>query len=130
MCIRDSDSDALPLATFALMVSISPAGTDESNCERLVTLNQAAVPGGLLAILEASLHHNVTLVFLFDLGFRKWGFDRAIRQSFVDWLDTIKLNSNGGFHFFLPRTPSDSYVDNNFNDVAPYQQLPGGNRHR
>ena len=109
------DSEGLPLVTFPLMASISPAGTDESNSDRLVTLNQAGVPGGLSSILQAHRQHNVTIVLLLDLGFRKWGFDRANRVSFTDWLDTIKQNSQGRFHYFLPRTATDPYVDRNFN---------------
>ena len=128
--ITVSDSDGLPLASFALSVSISPAGTDESNSEVLITLNEAGVPGGFRCILEASRLHNVTLVVLPDFGFWKWGFDREHRRSFTDYLDTVKQNSNGGFHYFLPRKPTDPYVDTNFNDVASYQNLPGGIRHR
>ena len=128
--ITVSDSDGLPLASFALCVSISPAGTDESNSEVLITLNEAGLPGGFRCILEASRLHNVTLVLLPDFGFWKWGFDREHRRSFTDYLDTVKQNSNGGFHYFLPRKPTDPYVDTNFNDVASYQNIPGGLRHR
>ena len=65
-----SDMSGLPLCTFPLMCSISPAGTDESNCEHLITLHQAGVPGGLLAFMESPITEPVTLVLLQDQGFR------------------------------------------------------------
>ena len=34
-----SDASGLPMVTFPLMCLISPAGTDESNCEHLITLS-------------------------------------------------------------------------------------------
>ena len=47
-----SSMESKPLITFPLMVSISPAGTDESNCEHLITLEEAGVIGGLLTVLQ------------------------------------------------------------------------------
>ena len=51
--ITISTMGSKPLITFPLMVSISPAGTDESNCEHLITLEEAGGVGGLLTILQA-----------------------------------------------------------------------------
>ena len=48
-----SSMDSKPLITFPLMASISPAGTDESNCEHLVVLEEAGVVGGLVTVLQA-----------------------------------------------------------------------------
>ena len=45
--------DVKALITFPLMVSISPAGTDESNSELLVVLEEAGLPGGLKTLLLA-----------------------------------------------------------------------------
>ena len=126
------DMNGLPMITFPLMVSISPAGTDESNCEHLITIHQTGVAGGLLAFLESPLTEPVTLVVLLDQGFRKFGFDHANRRSFIDFLDQLQLQSQGAFRFFTPSFPSDPYRDQDFNVVASYPQgsLPGGSRHR
>ena len=89
-----SDMSGLPLCTFPLMCSISPAGTDESNCHHLITLHQAGVPGGLLAFMESPLTEPVTLIVLQDQGFRKYGFDHANRQSFTDYEDDLQQRSH------------------------------------
>ena len=125
-----SDMSGLPLCTFPLMCSISPAGTDESNCHHLITLHQAGVPGGLLAFMESPLTEPVTLIVLQDQGFRKYGFDHANRQSFTDYEDDLQQRSGGGFRYFTPCFPNDPYCDQNFNPVGRYAQLPGGPRHR
>ena len=46
------------LITFPLMVAISPAGTDESNCEHLIVLEEGGLPGGLRTILETRIPNN------------------------------------------------------------------------
>ena len=125
-----SDMSGLPMCTFALMCSISPAGTDESNCERLISLHEAGVPGGLLAFMESPLTEPVTLILLQDQGFRKFGFDHANRRSFTDYEDNLEQRSNGAFRYFTPCFPHDAYRDQNFNSVGRYAQLPGGSRHR
>ena len=125
-----SDMSGLPLCTFALMCSISPAGTDESNCEHLITTHEAGVPGGLHAFMESPLTEPVTLVLLQDQGFRKFGFDHANRRSFIDYEDDLQQRSGGGFRYFTPCFPNDLYRDGNFNPVGRYAQLPGGSRHR
>ena len=125
-----SDMSGLPLCTFALMCSISPAGTDESNCEHLITIHEAGVPGGLLAFMESPLTEPVTLVLLQDQGFRKFGFDHGNRRSFTDYEDNLQFRSNGAFRYFTPCFPNDFYRDQNFNPVGRYAQLPGGSRHR
>ena len=125
-----SDASGLPMVTFPLMCSISPSGTDESNCEHLITLHQAGVPGGLCAFLESPLTEQVTLVLLEDQGFRRYGFDHAIRRSFIDYQDDLQRRTNGGFRYFTPCFPSDIYRDRNFAPVGRYGQLPGGSRHR
>jgi hypothetical protein len=122
--------EGLPLITFPLMCSISPAGTDESNCEHLITIHENGVAGGLRTLMEAPLTEPVTLVLLEDQGFRKFGFDHQIRRSFTDYQDNLQVISNGGFRYFTPCFASDLYRDNNFNPVARYQNLPGGTRHR
>jgi hypothetical protein len=48
-----STMESKPLITFPLMVSISPAGTDESSCERLVLLEEGGALGGLVTVLQA-----------------------------------------------------------------------------
>jgi hypothetical protein len=70
-----SDVAGIPMITFPLMVSISPAGTDESNCQYLIQLQEAQVAaagglpaGGLLTFLESPLNEPVTLVLLQDQG--------------------------------------------------------------
>ena len=45
-------------------------------------------------------------------------------------LDQIKQNSNGRFHYFLPRLPADDYLDLSFNVAGNYQIRGPGNRHR
>ena len=125
-----SDMSGLPMCTFALMCSISPAGTDESNCERLISLHEAGVPGGLLAFMESPLTEPVTLIILQDQGFCKFGFDHANRRSFTDYEDNLEQRSNGAFRYFTPCFPHDAYRDQNFNSVGRYAQLPGGSRHR
>ena len=125
-----SDASGLPMVTFPLMCSISPSGTDESNCEHLITLHEAGVPGGLCAFLESPLTEPVTLVLLEDQGFRKFGFDHANRRSFIDYQDNLQRQTNGGFRYFTPCFPTDSYRDRNFAPVGRYGQLPGGSRHR
>ena len=66
--------DGIPMISFALMCSISPAGTDESNCEHLITIQEnGGVAGGLRAFLESPLTNQVTLVLLLDQGFRNRG---------------------------------------------------------
>lgn len=57
-----STCDGMPMVTFPLMCSISPAGTDKSNCEHLITLHDGGVVGGLKAIMESPLTKPVTLV--------------------------------------------------------------------
>ena len=62
-----SSVDGMPLITFPLMASISPAGTDESNMETLITIEEGGVPGGLATILRAitPAHRNqYTVIFL------------------------------------------------------------------
>ena len=59
----------LPMITFPLMCSISPAGTDESNCEHLITIHKTGVAGGLFAFMESPLNEPVTLILLEDQGF-------------------------------------------------------------
>ena len=126
-----STSDGAPMISFPLMCSISPAGTDESNCEHLITIQENAnIIGGLRGFLESPLTNQVTMVILLDQGFRKFGFDHANRRSFLDYLDHIKAQSNGKFQYFLPCFPGDPYKDRQFNDVAVYPNLPGGSRHR
>ena len=122
--------DGLPMITFPLMCSISPAGTDESNCEHLITIHETGVAGGLRAFLESPLTEPVTLVLLEDQGFRKFGFDHANRRSFIDYQNQLQVQSGGGFRFFTPCFPSDPYRDQDFNTVASYANLPGGSRHR
>ena len=124
------DRSGLPLCSFLLIISISSAGTDESNCDHLITLHQAGVPGGLFAFMESPLTEPVTIVLLQDQGFRKFGFDHANRRSFTDYEDDLQQRSRGGFRYFMPRFPHDSYCDQNFNPVGQYAQLPGGSRHR
>ena len=118
------------MITFPLMVSLSPAGTDESNCEHMITIPETGIVGGLRAFLEAPLTMPVTLVLLIDQGFRKFGFDHTIRRSFTDYLDNLELLTRGVLRYFTPSFPSDPYRNQNFNIVARYNQLPGGNRHR
>ena len=65
-----------------------------------------------------------------DSGFYKWGFDRANRRSFINFLDNLVITSNGRFHYYFPLKKSDQYLDRNFNPVGSYQMLPPGNRHR
>ena len=129
-----SSVDGMPLITFPLMVSISPAGTDESNMEALITIEESGFPGGLATILRAITPANgpqYTVIFLGDSGFYKWGFDRQIRRSFVDYMDNIRLQTNGRVKLFLPCLPSGSYVDNNLNVAGSYApHTAGGNRHR
>ena len=125
-----SDISGQPMITFPLMCSISPAGTDESNCENLITIHEHGLGGGLFAFMESPLTEPVTLVLLEDQGFRKFGFDHANRRSFIDYQDDLQRRSNGGFRYFTPCFPSDPYRDQNFNAVGHYGQLPGGSRHR
>ena len=125
-----STCEGLPLVTFPLMCSISPAGTDESNCEHLITIHENGVAGGLRAFMESPLTEPVTLVLLEDQGFRKFGFDHANRRSFTDYQDNLENITNGGFRYFTPCFPSDFYRDQNFDTVAQYPNLPGGSRHR
>ena len=125
-----SDMSGLPMITFPLMCSISPAGTDESNAENLITIHETGVAGGLRAFLESPLTEQVTLVLLEDQGFRKFGFDHANRRSFIDYQDDLQARSQGGFRYFTPCFPSDLYRDQNFNIVGRYANLPGGSRHR
>ena len=92
------DSSGIPLISFPLMCSISPAGTDESNCEHLITIHEnQGVVGGLKAFLESPLTQGVTLILLLDQGFRKFGFDHANRRSFTDYLDNLEIQSNQAF---------------------------------
>ena len=98
-----------------------------------MSIEDNGVPGGLRRILEAQTPSGgpqYTVVLLLDQGFKKFGFDRANRRSFPDILHQIKTQSNGRFHFFLPLTNSDVYLDRNFNRLAAYQNLPPGRRHR
>ena len=44
--------EGLPMIKFPLMVSLSPAGTDESNCEHLITIHETGVLGGLRAFMD------------------------------------------------------------------------------
>lgn len=134
-----SDVEGIPMVTFPLMCAISPAGTDESNCEYLIQVQQAQVAaagglpsGGLLTFLESPLIEPVTLILLQDQGFRKFGFDRANRRSFTDYEDDLEVRTNGGFRYFTPCFPSDPFRDQNFNPVGQYGvgQLAGGTRHR
>lgn len=134
-----SDVEGIPMITFPLMCAISPAGTDESNCEYLIRLQEAQVAaagglpaGGFLTFLESPLTEPVTIILLQDQGFRKFGFDRAIRRSFTDYEDDLEVRTNGGFRYFTPCFPSDPFRDQNFNPVGQYGagQLPGGSRHR
>ena len=91
----------LPMITFPLMCSISPAGTDESNAEHLITIHETGEAGGLRAFLESPLTEQVTLVLLEDQGFRKFGFDHANRRSFIDYQDDLQARSRGGFAISL-----------------------------
>ena len=125
-----STVEGLPMITFPLMCSLSPAGTDESNCEHLITIHEGGVAGGLFAFLESPLTEPVTLILLQDQGFRKMGFDRQVRRSFIDYEDDLQRRSNGGFRYFTPCFPSDMYCDQQFNPVGQYAILPGGPRHR
>ena len=125
-----STVEGIPMITFPLMCSISPAGTDESNCERLIAIHETGIHGGLLAVMEAPLKEPVTLVLLQDQGFRKFGFDHTIRRSFTDFEDDLVIRSNGGFRYFTPSFPSDEYRNQHFDAVARYANLPGGSRHR
>ena len=126
-----STIEGIPLITFPLMCSISPAGTDESNCEHLITIQEnAGMVGGLRGFLESPITNPVTLVLLLDQGFRKFGFDHANRRSFLDYLTNVQVQSNGRFHFFTPCFPSDQYRDQQFNNVGRYANLAGGSRHR
>jgi hypothetical protein len=122
--------EGLPMITFPLMCSISPAGTDESNCERLITIHEGGIHGGLLTVMESPLTEPVTLVLLQDQGFRKFGFDHAIRRSFTDYQDELVARTNGGFRYFTPSFPSDQYRDQHLNVAGTYANLPGGSRHR
>ena len=128
--MRVATVEGLPMITFPLMVSLSPAGTDESNCEHLITIHETGVFGGLRAFMESPLTQPVTLVLLEDQGFRKFGFDRQNRRSFTDYQDQLVIQTNGGFRYFTPSFASDPYRDGNFNVVVPYHLLPGGSRHR
>ena len=68
--------------------------------------------------------------FLGDSGFYKWGFDRQIRRSFVDYMNQISLQTNGRVKLFLPCLPGGEYRDMNLNTAGSYQLRAGGNRHR
>ena len=129
-----SSVDGLPLITFPLMVSISPAGTDESNMEALVTLEEGGFPGGLATILNAITPANrpqYTVFFLADSGFYKWGFDRQQRRSFVDYMSNVRQQSNGRVRLILPCLPTGVYLNRHFQNSGSYGQvLAGGNRHR
>ena len=72
-----SDMGGLSMITSPLMCSISPAGTDKSNAEHLITIHKTGVARGLRAFLESPLTEQVTLVLLEDQGFRKFGFDHG-----------------------------------------------------
>ena len=125
--------DGMPLITFPLMVAISPAGTDESNMETLITIEEGGFPGGLATILGAITPANrpqYTVIFLADAGFYKWGFDRQIRRSFVDYMDQRKQQTNGRIQLLLPCLPSGDYLDRNLNIAGSYLQRAGGNRNR
>ena len=77
-----SSVDGMPLITFPLMAAISPAGTDESNMEAMVTIEEAGFPGGLATILRAltpAEGPQYTVIFLGDSGFYKWGFDSSMK---------------------------------------------------
>ena len=125
-----STCEGIPMVTFPLMCSISPAGTDESNCEHLITIHEGGIYGGLMAFMESPLTEPVTLVLLQDQGFRKFGFDHANRRSFIDYQDNLQNRSNNAFRYFTPCFASDQYRDRNFNTVARYLDIPGGARHR
>ena len=128
-----SSVDGMPLITFPLMVAISPAGTDESNMEALITIEEGGFPGGLATILRASTPPNMpqyTVIFLGDSGFYKWGFDRKIRRSFVDYMVQIRLQTNSRVRLFLPCLPSGVYLDINLDNAGSYLVRAGGNRHR
>ena len=71
-----------------------------------------------------------TVIFLADSGFYKWGFDRQIRRSFVDYMDQIRQQTNGRVRLFLPCLPHGDYMDRNLNIAGSYPQTAGGNRHQ
>ena len=71
-----------------------------------------------------------TVIFLGDSGFYKWGFDRQIRRSFVDYMRQIGQQTNGRVRLFLPCLPNGNYVDINLNVAGSYLVRAGGNRHR
>ena len=128
-----SSVDGMPLISFPLMVSISPAGTDESNMEALITIEEGGFPGGLATILGAQTPANgpqYTCIFLGDSGFYKWGFDRQVRRSFVDYMDQKKQQTNGRIQLILPCLPRGNFLDINLNIAGSYPQTAGGNRHR
>ena len=124
-----STVEGLPMITFPLMCSISPTGPDESNCEHLIIIHETGVDGGLFAFMESPLNEPVTLILLEDQGFRKFGFDRTVRRSFIDYQNDLQNRTHGGFRYFTPSFPSDSYRDQAFNPVGQYATILGGPRH-
>ena len=128
-----SSVDGMPLITFPLMVSISPAGTDESNMEALITMEEGGFPSGLATILSANTPADgpqYTVFFISDAGFYKWGFDRQHRRSLVDYMDDKTRQSNGRVRLLLPCLPKGNYLDRNFRIAGSYRIKAGGNRHR
>ena len=44
--------------------------------------------------------------------YRKWGFNRARRQSFKDWLEAEQVQ-HPNMHFFFPTSNVDAVLDGN-----------------
>ena len=94
-------------------------GSDESLSELLTDLeSNHGAGGGLGAILEAAPLPTTKMIYLFDLGFKKNRWDRAIRNTFTGYLNTIAHNSNGRISWLMPREPTDHYLDEYLRPVS------------
>ena len=90
------------LISFPLMVAISPAGTDESNCEHLIVLEEGGIPGGLRTILETRTPNNrPQYTFVLLAGMLSWDCIPSPRENIRLFQKLLFLKILGLIYFFV-----------------------------
>ena len=86
-------------------------GTDESSSENLVELEEVGgVQGGLKAFLEANVCLDTKMIYLFDKGFKKYGWDRQVRRAFTAYLNGLVHTSMRRINWLVPREANDHWL--------------------
>ena len=105
------DATGLPVFSCITAASITPACSDESVSYHLVNNeSQLGITGGMERVFCGAPGFRVVNVV--DKGWIKFQWDRTNRPSFLEWAQQ-KQGRHPYFHFFLPTTALDPYLDIN-----------------